>query len=112
MKPRFRFAIVFAVALAFVPFLPLYVERTMLHVMFAHGGGGTIEWGWKRCTLSGFWSVYDSLRPEQAPALWLTVNVALAFTYALAIAFIFHLVFRNTTGRGSQPDHAEAVERS
>jgi len=35
MKRRRRFAIVFAVALAFVPFLPLYVERTMTHATFA-----------------------------------------------------------------------------
>jgi hypothetical protein len=107
MKPLFRFAIVFAVAFAFVPFLPLYVERTMLHVMFAHGGGGTVEWGWKRCALSRFWSDYPYLRPEQDPALWLTVNVGLAFTYALAIALIFHLVLRNKAERTPQPDYAK-----
>jgi hypothetical protein len=87
-----RFAIVFAVALAFVPFLPLYVERTMIHVMFAHGGGGAIEWGWKLCALKTFWSNYHYLRPEQDPGLWLTVNVALAFTYALAIAIFVALI--------------------
>ena len=87
-----RFALVFAVALAFVPFLPLYVERTMTHVMFAHGGGGAIEWGWKRCALSTFWSDYQYLRPEQDPRLWLTVNVALALTYSLAIALLVALL--------------------
>jgi hypothetical protein len=112
MKPLFRFATVFTVALAFVPFLPLYVERTMMHVMFAHGGGGAIEWGWKRCTLSSFWSDYHYLQPEQSPALWLTLNIALAFTYALAIALIFHLVFRNRTERGSQSDNAKTGEQS
>jgi|GEM_PF-1957709 len=104
MKPLFRFAMLVAGAVAVVPFLPLYVERTMLHVMFAHGGGGTIEWGWKRCTLSSFWSDYQYLRREQDPALWLTVNVGLALTYALAIALIFHLVFRHTSGKRPQPD--------
>jgi hypothetical protein len=78
---------VFAVGLAFVSFLPLYIERTMTHVMFAHGGGGAIEWGWKICTLRSFWLDYHYLRPEQNPALWLTVNVALAFTWALLVAF-------------------------
>lgn len=42
-----RFAIVFAVALAFVIFLPLYVERRMTHVLFAYGGSSAIGWGWK-----------------------------------------------------------------
>jgi len=106
MKPPFRFAIVFAAALAVVPFLPLYLERTMTHVMFAQGGGGAIEWGWKRCALSRFWSDYHYLRPEQSPAFWLTVNIALAFTYAFVIALVFHLVF-HPTERKSQPDSAK-----
>jgi hypothetical protein len=106
MKPPFRWAIVFAVALAVVPFLPLYLERTMTHVMFAHGGGGAIEWGWKRCTLSRFWSDYHYLRPEQSPVLWLSVDVALAFTYAFVIALVFHLVF-HPTERRPQPDNAK-----
>jgi len=58
----------------------------MTHVMFAHGTG-TIEWGWKRCSLFEFSSVHQYMRPEQKPALWLAVNVALAITYALLIAF-------------------------
>jgi hypothetical protein len=105
MKPPLRFAIVFAAALAFVLFLPLYVERTMTHVMFADGSGGAIEWGWKRCRLSRFWSDYHYLRPEQNPGLWLTVNVALAFTYALVIALIVHLVLRHTIARKRRADN-------
>jgi hypothetical protein len=77
---------VLAGGLAFVSFLPLYIERTMTHVMFAHGGGGAIDWGWKICTLRSFWVDYHYLRREQNPALWLTVNVALAFTYAFLLA--------------------------
>ena len=42
MPPSRRFAIVFLVALAFVPFLPLYAERTMTQVMFAQGGGRAV----------------------------------------------------------------------
>lgn len=112
MKRLLRFAIIFGVALAVAPFLPLFVEQTMTEVMFADGSGGAIEWGWKRCTLTSFWSDYHYLRREQGPALWLAVNVGLAFTYALAIALAFHLIFRNTTGRGSQPDKTGTVERS
>jgi|ERR1700674_2011962 len=87
MRRPLRFAIGFAVGLVVVSFLPLYLERTMTHVMFAHGGGGAIEWAWKVCTLRSFWLDYHYLRREQNPAFWLTVNVALAFTYALLIAF-------------------------
>jgi len=71
----------------------------MMHVMFAHGTG-TIEWGWKRCTLKAYWSDYQHLRPEQDPAFWLTVNFALAATYALVIALLVDLLLhrkRNTT---------------
>jgi hypothetical protein len=82
---------VFAVGLAVVSFLPLYIERTMTHVMFAHGGGGAIEWGWKICTLRSFCLNYHYLRREQNPALWLTVNVALAITYALLAAFFVEI---------------------
>ena len=103
MKVPVRFAIAFAAALALVPFLSLYVERTMMHVMFAHGGGGTIEWGWRRRTLSSFWADYHYMRPEQDPGFWLTVNVALALTYALAIALIANLVFHRAARRKGAP---------
>jgi hypothetical protein len=86
MKLGLRFAIVLAAALALAPFLPLYVERTMTHVMFADGSGGAIEWGWKLCTLRTFFSDYRYFRHHPHPGLWITMNVALAFTYALAIA--------------------------
>jgi hypothetical protein len=86
MKRPIRFAWSLVLGLSLAPFLPLYVGRTMTHVMFAHGTG-TIEWGWKRCSLFEFPSVHHYMRPEQKPALWLTVNVALGVTYALLIAF-------------------------
>jgi hypothetical protein len=82
---------VFAVGLAVVSFLPLYIERTMTHVMFAHRGGGAIEWGWKICTLRSFCLNYHYLRREQNPVLWFTVNVALAITYALLAAFFVEI---------------------
>ena len=99
MKVSVRFAIVFAAALALVPFLSLYVERTMMHVMFAHGGGGAIEWGWRRRTLSSFWADYHYMRPEQDPGFWLAVNVALALTYALVLALLVNLAFHRAARR-------------
>ena len=64
MKRRIPFAVVFVMALALVSLLPLYVERTMTHVMFADGSGGAIHWGWKRCTLRSFCSAF-SLREKE-----------------------------------------------
>lgn len=85
-----RFAVVFAVALTFVSLLPLYVERTMTHVMFADGNGGAIEWGWKLCTLRDFFSDYRYFRHHPHPALWIALNIALALTYALVIALLLN----------------------
>lgn len=94
MKRPLRFVIVFAIALVFVPFLPCYLERTMTEVMFADGSGGAIEWGWRRLALNQFWAGYHYMAREQNPALWLTVNVALAFMYALVIALCVELILR------------------
>lgn len=88
MNRRIPFAAVFVVCLALVSFLPLYVERTMTHVMFADGSGGAIWWGWKRCTLREYSATYRYMRPEQKPALWLALDVALALGYASVTAFV------------------------
>jgi hypothetical protein len=58
----------------------------MLRSWHMNRTGDTIEWGWKICSLSTFWSDYSHLSREQGPAFWLAVNLALAFTYALVIA--------------------------
>lgn len=92
MKRPLRFAFIFGAALAFVPFLPFYVERTTTELMFADGSGGAIEWGWKICTLRTFFSDYRYFRHQPHPGLWITMNVALAFTYALAIAVLVALI--------------------
>ncbi len=86
MKAPLRFAVVFAIALPLVSFLPLYVEQTMTHVMFADGSGGAIEWNWKICTLRRFFSDYRYFRHHPHPGLWIAANVALALVYALLIA--------------------------
>jgi hypothetical protein len=77
----------FIVALLLVPFLPLYVKRTMLRSWRVDHLGDVIEWGWKLRTLNDYWSNYNYYRPEQKPALWLGVNLVLALIYALMIAF-------------------------
>jgi hypothetical protein len=93
MKRPLPFAAVFVLALAIVTSLPLYLEQTMTHVMFAHGGGGTIEWGWKLCTLRTFFSDYRYFRHNPHPELWITLNVTLALVYALGIALMVNRFF-------------------
>jgi hypothetical protein len=95
MKRPVPLAVVFAIALTIVALLPLYVERTMVHVMFADGSGGAIEWGWKRCTLRSYWADYRYMRREQKPAIWLGVNLALAIGYASAVAFLLNMAMRS-----------------
>lgn len=87
MKRPVPFPVLFAIALVIVSLLPLYVERTMTHVMFADGTGGAIWWGWARCSFREFWAHYPYMQPEQTPARWLAVDVALALTYASVVAF-------------------------
>ena len=97
-----RIVVLLVVALALVPFLPLYVERTMLRSWRVDRVGDTIEWGWKLCTLGGYWSNQRYMSPEQRPALWLSVNLALAFVYALLIALgVELLIRRRAKGRSS-----------
>ena len=98
MKRAELLAVVFAVALTIVALMPFYIERTMTHVMFAHGGGGAIEWGWKRCTLRGYVADYPHLYREQRPAWWLGVNIALALSYATLITISVHLARRASLG--------------
>jgi hypothetical protein len=88
MKRSLRFVLLLAVALGFVPFLPLYIERTMLRSWLMSPPYTLIEWGWKICSLNDYWADYPHITREQQPALWLGVNLAAAFVYALAIAFV------------------------
>ena len=99
MKRRIPLAVVFAIALTIVSLLPLYIERTMTHVMFADGSGGAVWWGWKRCSIREYWATYPYMQPEQTPALWLGVNVALAVSYASVATFAASRFSRNQNGR-------------
>jgi hypothetical protein len=65
MKRSVRFILLLAVALGFVPFVPLYIERTMMRSWRVDHVGDVIEWGWKVCTLNNFWSDYSYLSREQ-----------------------------------------------
>ena len=103
MKRAELLAVVFAVALTIVALMPFYIERTMRHVMFAHGGGGTVEWGWKRCTLRDYVSDYPHMYREQRPALWLKVNIGLALTYAFALTVPVTIALRCSRDRRSRP---------
>ena len=102
MKRLLRFVLVLAVALALVPFLPLYIERTMLRSWRMDRLGDSIEWGWKVSSLSEYWSNYRYFAPEQSPALWLSVNFALAIVYALVIALCVDLLFKFWRRRRAQ----------
>jgi hypothetical protein len=88
MKRRMPLAVIFAIGLMVAALLPLYVERTMTHVMFADGSGGAIERGWKRCTLREFCADYHYMRREQEPARWLGINLALLFLYGSIATFV------------------------
>jgi hypothetical protein len=93
MKRPLRFLLVLAMALAVVPFLPLYLERTMLRSWHMDRTGDLIEWGWSITSLSSFWSNYSHFSRAQSPAFWLTANLGLAFIYALVIALGIDLFF-------------------
>ena len=102
MKRLLRFVLVLLVGLVFVPFLPLYIERTMLRSFRTGQLGDSIEWGWKICSLSEYWSNYRYISREQNPALWLSVNLTLAVVYAVVIALCVDLIFRFLRRRRTQ----------
>jgi hypothetical protein len=93
MKRPLPFPVLFVLALTFVSLLPLYIERTMTHIMFADGSGGTVEWGWKLCTLRTFFSDYRYFRHNPHPDLWIAMNVILTLSYALIIALLLSRLF-------------------
>jgi hypothetical protein len=93
MKRLLPFPVVFVLALTFVSLLPLYIERTMTHIMFADGSGGTVKWGWKVCTLRTFFSDYRYFRHNPHPELWIAMNILLALIYALIIGFLLSRLF-------------------
>ena len=97
MKRTVPFAVVFVTSLALVSLLPVFVEQTMTHVMFADGSGGAIEWGWKLCTLRTFFSDYRYFRHNPHPELWIALNVALALGYASIATLIADVALRPRT---------------
>ena len=88
-----RSAVLFALALAVVPFLPLYLERTMIRSWRVDHVGDQIDWGWKLTSLNGYWSNYEYMAREQRPALWFSLDIGLAVLYALIFALAVDQVF-------------------
>jgi hypothetical protein len=97
VKRRLPFAVVFAISLALVSLLPLYVEQTMTRVMFVDGRGEAIEWGWKLCSLRTFFSDYRYFRHHPHPELWIALNIALALGYASIAALVSNRALRPKT---------------
>lgn len=93
MKRLVRLIVLFVLALPVVPFLPLYVERTMLRSFRIGSAGDKIDWGWKLTSLSDYWSNYRHMSREQSPDVWLAVDIALALLYAFLIASAVYQVF-------------------
>lgn len=93
MKRVVRFVVVLALSLSFVPFLPLYLERTMLRSWRVDRVGDQIDWGWKLTSLVDYWSRYNYMTREQRPALWLALDIALAVLYALIFAAVIDRLF-------------------
>jgi hypothetical protein len=92
MKRLFRFVIGLMAALLLVPFLPLYVERTMTRSLST--GGDIIDWGWRLRTWPDFWAKARYFGSDQQPGLWLGVNLALGLGYAFAIALTLDWFFK------------------
>lgn len=93
MKRFVRLIVLFALALPFVSFLPLYLERTMLRSFRVGSAGDRIDWGWKLTSLVDYWSNYNHMTREQTPWLWLQIDIALAILYALLFAVAVDQVF-------------------
>lgn len=67
---------------AIVPFLPLYVARTMVRAQVIGHAGDRITYGWRRVSLPEYLDVLAFMRPEQAPHAVLALDLALALLYA------------------------------
>lgn len=93
MKRLVRILIAFVIALAVVPFLPLYIERTFMRSWRVDRVGDEITWGWKLCSLWDYWSRIQYMTREQDPAFWLKIDVGLAFLYALLLALALDQLF-------------------
>ena len=88
MKRAARLMATFVLALVVVPFLPLFLERTLMRSWRVDRAGDQIDWGWKLTSLTNYWSNYNYMAREQRPALWLTLDIALAVLYALIFAVV------------------------
>ena len=88
MRPTPRFFAVFALSCVGLPFLPLYLERTMVRSQLSGRQGDRIDLGVSARTLRGFLSDRRYMRPEQQPEIFLALNVTLMMGYATAIGVL------------------------
>jgi hypothetical protein len=94
MNRPLPFVVLFVISLVLVSLLPLYLEQTMTRVMFVDGRGEAIDWGWKVCSLRTFFSDYRYFRRYPHPELWIALNIALAFVYALLLSLLVARILR------------------
>lgn len=87
MRRGVRLGLVFGVALAGLPFLPLYIERTMVRAQHTGLVDDVITMGYAVRTLYGFWDDFGYMRREQHAPLFLALNVGLLLVYAGLVAF-------------------------
>lgn len=86
MSRRTRILLGALTGAAIVPFLPLYVARTMVRAQVIGHAGDRITYGWRRVSLPEYLDVLPFMRPEQAPHAVLALDLALALLYAGLLA--------------------------
>ena len=94
---KLRSLSIFVLALGLVPWLPLYVERTMTRASVVGHGGDVITYGWRLRALVGFWQDFGYMRAEQSPAVYLGFNLALALAYAAGATVAVRALLRRTS---------------
>jgi hypothetical protein len=88
---RVRVLVSLAAGALLSPWLPLYVARTMTRA-HVEAGGDIITYGWRVDSLPAFLDAMPYMRPEQSPALYFTLDLALAVVYAALAAWLVHFV--------------------
>jgi hypothetical protein len=96
MKPLAKLAISCGGALVAVPFLPIYVRRSMTR-SFRESGGDLISWNWELESIPSFFENMRYLRPEESRYLYLALNLGLCLVYAGLLGFGVWLVWQRAT---------------
>lgn len=91
MTRRVRLLVSLAAGALLSPWLPLYPARTMTRAHVG-AGGDVVTHDWKLDSLPAFLDAMPYMRPEESPALYWRLNLALAVVLALLAAWLVHLV--------------------